>query len=53
LNSKSLEIDEEVAISKNFGVMHRSTAMVAKLKLKNNTLSENEMEKVEMYAPLP
>ena len=27
--------------------------MVAKLKLKNKQLLENEMEKVEMYAPLP
>jgi len=39
-----LENDEQVEISKQFGIMHSSTSLIAKLKLKNQKLSEKEME---------
>ena len=33
--------------------MHSSTSLIAKLKLKNQRISDNEAEHIEMYAPLP
>jgi len=44
LNMNKLENDEQVEISKQFGIMHSSTSLIAKLKLKNQKLSEKEME---------
>jgi hypothetical protein len=44
LNHYKLELNEQVEISKQFEVMHSSTSLIAKLKLKNAKISPNEME---------
>lgn len=45
LNTNNLENEESVEISKRFGVMHSSTSLIAKMKLKGVKVSPIEMEK--------
>ena len=51
LNIHSQDKEVSVEISKAFGVLHKDTAMIAKIKLDAKFQTENEMDKVEMLGP--